>query len=127
MWKKVKGKNGLVHTADPSRVKFRTNISKRILEDLETLAIQHDSHVNYLLENGLENVLSEGVILFDKETRPIDRIQYKTSYDEELLNQVKEFAKNHKLFINDVIEYSVKYINLQTVKKSSYKNRIEWE
>ncbi|MFD1040020.1 rRNA methyltransferase [Virgibacillus byunsanensis] len=124
MWKLVNGK--LIQTTDVSRVKFRTNISKSILEQLNALAEEHDTYVNYLLENGLENVLAEGIILYNKELRPKDRVQYKTTYDKDLLENVKAFAKDHKLYINDVIEYSVQLIDLNNnIKGSSYKNRIE--
>ena len=123
MWKNVNGK--LIQTTDTSRVKFRTNISKALLTQLSQLAEKHDTYVNYLLETGLEKLLSEGVITFNKETRPKDRIQYKTTYDKDLLDAVKEFAKEHKLFINDVIEYSVNLIDIDKSKDKYYKNRIE--
>lgn len=123
MWKLVNGR--LIHTTDESRVKFRTNISEAILESLKGMAEKNNTHVNYLLENGLKEVLMEGVISFNKETRPKDRIQYKTTYDSELLTSVKEFAKQHNLFINDVIEYSVQFIDSETIKKNSYRYRVE--
>lgn len=123
MWKLVNGQ--LIQTTDNTRIKFRTNISKSILETLNNLALEHDTHANYLIESGLQAVLAQGVIHFNKETRPKDRIQYKTTYDKELLEQVKEFAKSHHLFINDVIEYSVQYIDFENIKNSSHKNRIE--
>ena len=74
------------------------------------MAKEKDTHVNYLLEIGLQNVLAHGVIAYNKESRPKDRVQYKTTYDQELLDRVKEFAKQNHLFINDVIEYSTKFI-----------------
>ncbi len=123
MWKKVNG--GLIQTTDESRVKFRTNISKSILDQLNTIAIENDTHVNYLIESGLQNVILQGVITYNKESRPKDRVQYKTTYDQDLLDQVKEFAKQHQLFINDVIEYSVNFIDLIHTKNSSYKHRVE--
>ncbi len=123
MWKKVNG--GLIQTTDESRVKFRTNISKSILDQLNTIAIENDTHVNYLIESGLQNVILQGVITYSKESRPKDRVQYKTTYDQDLLDQVKEFAKQHHLFINDVIEYSVNFIDLTHTKNSSYKHRVE--
>ena len=123
MWKVVNGK--LIQTTDESRVKFRTNISKAILEQLQEIALEHDTHVNYLLETGLQRVLAQGIITYSKELRPKDRVQYKTTYDKELLQEVKEFAKQHQLFINDVIEYSVSYIDINQSKDKDYKNRIE--
>lgn len=123
MWKKQNGR--LIQTTDESRVKFRTNISQSILNQLQSIADEKDTHVNYLLENGLQNVLAQGIITYNKESRPKDRVQYKTTYDQELLEQVKEFAKQHHLFINDVIEYSVKFIDLVHIKNSSYKHRVE--
>lgn len=123
MWKLVNGK--LIQTADVSRIKFRTNISQSILDSLKETAEQNNSHINYLLENGLKNLLVQGVITFNKENRPKDRVQYKTTYDKELLDQVKDFAKKNKLFINDVIEYSTQFIKLEDVKNSNHRYRIE--
>ena len=123
MWKLVSGK--MIQTTDESRIKFRTNISQEILELLEELSEKHDTHSNYLLENGLLNLLAAGVIDFDKNLRPKDRIQYKTTYDKELLESVKQLAKDHKLFINDVIEYSVEYIDFEELKTKDHKNRLE--
>jgi hypothetical protein len=123
MWKLVNGK--LIQTTDASRIKFRTNVSKSILDKLNALAIQHNTHVNYLIESGLQNVLFQGVITFNKESRPKDRIQYKTSYDKKLLDNVKKFAQKHNLYITDVIEYSVNFIDVEKTKNSSYKHRVE--
>ncbi|ARD46920.1 rRNA methyltransferase [Sporosarcina sp. P33] len=123
MWKLVNGK--MIQTTDETRVKFRTNISKEILEQLEALSEEHNTYSNYLLENGLLNVLAAGNIEYDKNLRPTDRIQYKTTYDQELLESVKQLAKDHKLFINDVIEYSAGFINTEDVKRRDHKNRLE--
>lgn len=123
MWKIVDGR--LVHTTDVSRVKFRTNVSRTILESLKVIAAENDTHVNYLLETGLKSVLKQGYISFDKKTRPKDRIQYKTTYDKELLESVKVFAKSNNLFVNDVLEYCVQYIDIENSKDSKYKHRVE--
>ncbi len=123
MWKNINGR--LVQSTDTSRIKFRTNISKSLLTKLEEIAKDNNTHVNYLLESGLENLLIHDAIEFDKKTRPKDRVQYKTTYNKELLDAVKKFAKDHHVFINDVIEYSVKFINLDNVKESNYRFRIE--
>ncbi len=123
MWKSVNGK--LIQTTDETRVKFRTNISKGILNQLEELAAENYTHINYLLETGIKEVLMNQVINFNKDLRPKDRVQYKTTYDKELLVELKEFAKKHKLYINDVIEYSVKYIDTENIKPRDYKHRVD--
>lgn len=123
MWKLLNGR--LNHMTDESRVKFRTNISKSVIESLKNLAADNDTHVNYLIESGLKEVLANGKITFNKQMRPNDRIQYKTTYDKELLIQLKEFAKNHNLYINDVIEYSIQHIDIKQSKDMSYRYRVE--
>ena len=123
MWKLMNGR--LIQTTDNSRVKFRTNISKAIIEYLKEISEQNDTHVNYLLESGLKTLLIEDSISFNKENRPKDRVQYKTTYDAELLKQVKGFAKDHDLFINDVIEYCVKFIDVKESKNMNYRYRVE--
>ena len=123
MWKLVDGR--LIQTTDVSRVKFRTNISESLLESLRVMAAENNTHVNYLIESGLKNVLTVGIISFSKDSRPKDRIQYKTTYDKELLEGLKEFAKKNNLFMNDVIEYSVQFIDNQNVKNNNHRYRIE--
>ena len=123
MWKLLNGR--LIHMTDESRVKFRTNISQSVIDSLKKLAADNDTHVNYLIESGLKAVLADGNITFNKHMRPTDRIQYKTTYDKELLNQLKQFAKNHNLYINDVIEYSIKHIDIKQSKDMSYRYRVE--
>lgn len=123
MWKNVNGK--LIHVTDTTRVKCRTNISQTVLDKLSILAKKNNTHVNYLIENGLENLLAIGSIDFDKEQRPKDRVQYKTTYDKDLLAALKEFAKLNKLFMNDVIEASINFIDLSHIKDRNYQHRIE--
>ncbi|MFS0575028.1 rRNA methyltransferase [Sporosarcina sp. 179-K 3D1 HS] len=123
MWKLKDGK--LIHTTDQTREAFRTNISKALLEQLSDLAAQHRTHINYLLEDGLLNLLEQGTIVYDKKTRPKDRVQYKTTYDKELLESVKDFAKANRLNANDVIEHSVNHIDFDSVKNRNYRYRIE--
>jgi len=123
MWKLVDGR--LVQTTDTARTNFVTNISQSILEDLRSVAKENNTHVNYLIESGLQSLLSENQISYNKDTRPKDRIAFNNSCDKELLNEVKQFAKAHKLFLNDVIEYSVQFIDVEDAKKSSHRYRIE--
>lgn len=123
MWKNINGK--LIHTTDETREKFRTSISNKLLIKLEHLAEEHDTYINYLLETGIQKVLEDGYIQYDKALRPKDRIQYKTTYDKVLLKQLKQFASEHKLFINDVMEYSANFINPDNARKREHRNRIE--
>ncbi|MEQ6378056.1 rRNA methyltransferase [Bacillaceae bacterium S4-13-58] len=123
MWRIVGGR--LIQTTDSTRVNFRTNISKAIVDKLNFIANENDTYVNYLLETGLQEVLAQDIITFDKKARPKDRVQFKTTYDKELLEEIKIFAKKNKLNFNDVIEYSVKYIDVESAKKRGHKFRIE--
>lgn len=111
MWTRVKGK--LIHTRTSTRTPFRTNISKSILEELEVIAKEKNTRINYLIESGLEKVLEQDFISCSKNMLPKDRIQYKTTYDHELLSEIKNFAKRNKLFVNDVIEHSVRFIDVK--------------
>ncbi len=51
------------------------------------------------------------ILLFNEEFKPKDRVQYQTTYE-----AVKKFEKQHHLYINDVIEYSVKHIKIENLK-----------
>lgn len=79
MWRRENGK--LIHRITSSRTSFRTNISKSLLESIKEIASKNNTRVNYLLESGLEQVLKQDYISFNKCERPKDRIQYKTTYD----------------------------------------------
>ena len=123
MWKNINSR--LIQQTDESRVKFRTSISKSLLESLARVAESHDTYVNYLIESGLNQVLKEDYISYDKKTRPKDRIQYKTTYDKELLQRTKKFAADNGLFINDVIEYSCRFVDPTKSKTTDFRYRIE--
>jgi hypothetical protein len=116
LWEIVDGK--IVRTPNSTRISFRTNISKSLLDSLKVLAYQHNTHVNHLFESGLKNLLSQKDFTFIKLIKPTDRVQYKTTYDLQLLNDLKVAAKHHKLNMNDLIEHSVQFIDLHNIKRS---------
>lgn len=124
MWKLVNGR--LEQTIDTSRIEFRTTISKALIDELSETAKRNNTHINYLLESGFINLISkEDTISYDKKLRPKDRKHYKTTYDKELFEEIKIIADNNNLFINDVIEYSTKYIEVENSKNKNYRYRIE--
>lgn len=123
MWINVNGK--LVPVTDESRVDYKTRISKAILDDLMELAEQYDTLPNYLIETGMENVLKDGIVQFDKSKRTKDRVYFKSSYNKEILRQIKQMADNHKLTYSDMIEYSCQFIEPETAKPQNYRHRIE--
>lgn len=56
-WIMVDGKLIKNSTIYNPRVKFRTNLSQTILDQLNIWANELNIHVNYLIENGLQNLL----------------------------------------------------------------------
>lgn len=123
MWKIHNGK--LIQTTDESRIRYKTRMSAAIINSLKQLADKYDTHIGYLLENGYSNLIKSGTIVYDKKNRPKDRIEFRTTCDKELLDNLKEFAKDHNLNLNDVIEASVAYINYEDVKHANWRYRVE--
>ncbi|MER2112927.1 MAG: rRNA methyltransferase [Solibacillus isronensis] len=123
MWKIHNGK--LIQTTDDSRIRYKTRMSAAIINSLKQLAEKYDTHIGYLLENGYSNLIESGSIVYDKKNRPKDRIEFRTTCDKELLDSLKEFAKDHNLNLNDVIEASVAYINYEDVKHANWRYRVE--
>lgn len=123
MWKIHNGK--LIQTTDESRIRYKTRMSAAIINSLKQLAKKYDTHIGYLLENGYSNLIESGTIVYDKKNRPKDRIEFRTTCDKELLDSLKEFAKDHNLNLNDVIEASVAYINYEDVKHANWRYRVE--
>ncbi|WP_052400815.1 hypothetical protein [Oceanobacillus jeddahense] len=78
---------------------------------LKVIAKERKMRLNHLIEIGLKNMLAKSELSITLQTRPNDRIQYKTTYDKDLLTEVKKFAKENNLFINDVIEQSIYFID----------------
>lgn len=123
MWKIHNGK--LIQTTDESRIRYKTRMSAAIINSLKQLAEKYDTHIGYLLENGYSNLIESGTIAYDKKNRPKDRIEFRTTCDKELLESLKEFAKQHNLNLNDIIEASVAYINYEDVKHTNWRYRVE--
>lgn len=125
MWKIVNGR--LIQTIDHTRKEYKTRISSEIVQKLKTMAAENDSHIGYLLENGFENILKEEAIIFDKKNRPKDRVEFRTTCNIEILEQLKVFAKTNHLNLNDIIEASYAFIDTKNVKRANWRYRIENE
>lgn len=123
MWKNVNGR--LVQSIDETRKEYKTRISKSMIEDLKNIAALNNTHIGYLLENGFENIINEDFIVYDKKNRPKDRVEFRTTCDGKVLAQLRVFAKKNKLNLNDVIEASIEYIDISTVKKANWRYRVE--
>ncbi len=121
MWKVVKGK--LVHVKDESRVEFRTRISSKILKEFKRIAEENDSYTNYVIENGIFNLLKQKAPL--KKTKYKDRVRYMGVYDKELLEELQTYAEEQGVFRNTVIEHSIHFVNVNELKRKGHKNRQE--
>lgn len=123
MWKIVDGRS--IQTTDESRVELEARISAEVLASFDKIAEEHNSYRNYVIENGLINLLIHNEITFNKKNRPKDRIRYRSTYDKDLVDSLREFAKEHKLYTGDVIEYSLSYVNVEELKSRGHRFRIE--
>ncbi|MGE7023381.1 rRNA methyltransferase [Solibacillus cecembensis] len=123
MWKIINHK--LIQTTDASRIRYKTRISAALIEQLKQYATEHNTHIGYLLENGYLNLLQNETISYNKKNRPKDRVEFRTTCDEQLLTHLKDLAKQQQLNLNDVIEESVKYIQFDQVKNASWRYRVE--
>ena len=123
MWKNINGR--LVHVADPARVRFKTYISQRQLQVLEDLCADADTHISYLLENGFQNLLRDKSFVFLKKNRLKDKVEFRTTCDQEVLEKAKAFAREHKLNFTDVVQEAVGYVDISEVKRKSWRHRIE--
>ena len=121
-------KNGrLTQSVDKSRTKFKTTISDQLLNQLQEESKKVNSNISYLLETGYVNLLATGHIQYNKKNRPNDRRDFRSTCETELYEQLKAFAKAHKLNLNDVIETAANYINPAQAKKENWRYRIERE
>lgn len=123
MWKRVNGH--LIHITDPSRVKYKTYISRKQLDYLRHLEEVYDTHVSYLLENGIKNAATNVDFSFLKKDRLRDKIEFRTTCDKEILEQGRSLAKKHGLNFTDVIQASIEHIDLTEVKSKDWRYRIE--
>ena len=123
MWKLTNGQ--LVQATDTARVELEARISSETLKAIEKIAKDNNSFPNYVIEDGLKNLLAAGEIYYNKKLRPKDRTRYRTTYDEQLIESLRTFAKDNHLYLGDVIETSFRYINIDEVKSKDYRHRIE--
>lgn len=125
MWKK--GKDRLIPVTDPTRKSFKTYISNQQLKYLYEMAEQYDTHIAYLLENGLNNLIKDNSFYFDKTQRLRDKVEFRTTCSKETLVIAQNIAKDHKLNFTDIIQAAVNYIEPSKVKNKSWRSRIEQE
>ncbi|OCA90710.1 hypothetical protein A8F94_02200 [Bacillus sp. FJAT-27225] len=96
---------------ETKRVKFRTTISSTVLERLNIIAMENKTFTNYLLETGIKHILANPGISFGKKKQS-DRILYKTSYNRDLLEKAKIFAKLNSIHLSDLLEYAADFIDI---------------
>ena len=68
---------------DETRVRFKTYIAKELLDALDSLAHQAETHVGYLIENGLKNLIADPDFVFDKSKRIRGKTEFRTTCDED--------------------------------------------
>ena len=110
---------------DETRIRFKTYIAKEMLEMLNEMAENEETHVGYLIENGLKNLVADPNFVFDKSKRIKDKAEFRTTCDKDILNEAKMLAKRQKLNFTDVIQASIQYIRVNEVKSQSWRHRIE--
>lgn len=123
VWKR--SKNGLLHLTDESRMDLQLRINGALLEDLNKLAIDYETTVSYLLENGLENMLKHYDVAYNPATRNKGKVYFKASLDKEIVRQIKEISEHQNIKVTNIIDESVKYITIETVKNANHRHRVE--
>lgn len=110
---------------DETRVRFKTYIAKELLDALDSLAQQEETHVGYLIENGLKNLIADPDFVFDKSRRIRGKTEFRTTCDEDILRQARALAKRQNLNFTDVVQASIQYIDISEVKGRNWRHRIE--
>ncbi|KGP93002.1 rRNA methyltransferase [Pontibacillus chungwhensis BH030062] len=91
-----------------NRVKFRTNVSKELLDSVRHEAKKKGKYGNYIIEEALKSIFDHADIELLEKSNPQDRIQYKTTYDKNLLEHAKIMAKQLDMRVNELIELSIR-------------------
>ncbi|QST01739.1 hypothetical protein IMZ31_09350 [Pontibacillus sp. ALD_SL1] len=108
------------HKSTSNRVKFRTNVSKELLDSVRHEAKKRGKYGNYIIEEALKSILDHGNIKHLERSKPQDRIQYKTTYDKKLLENAKTIAKQSNIRMNELIELSIRewvIINIESKER----------
>ncbi|WP_181884549.1 LAGLIDADG family homing endonuclease [Neobacillus piezotolerans] len=113
-----------VSLAKSNRVKFRTTVSSNILAKLGEIAKQNNTYINYLLESGM-NILMDAKELNLKKNKRTDRVQYKSTFDRELLDRAKVFAQTYGIHVSDVIEYAAEFVDVNVAVREGRSHRIQ--
>ncbi|WP_053366728.1 LAGLIDADG family homing endonuclease [Bacillus sp. FJAT-27245] len=106
------------------RVKFRTTVSSGILAKLGELAKQNNTYTNYLLESGMNILMNEKDLNLIKNKRS-DRVHYKSSFDRELLDKARVFAKTYGIHMSDLIEYAAECNDVTVAVREGRSKRIQ--
>ena len=123
MWKLEKGR--LFHTTDESRIKVQVRIDRDVLKKFEELAEENSSTVSYLIESGLEYILQHQIYRPDIRHNIRNRTEFRISIDKLLYEKLTETVKQTKIKRSDLIEDSIHYIQLDSIKKVDWRYRIE--
>lgn len=73
-----------------------------------------------MIEHALKLFLEKAEITFTRNEKPKDRVEFSSTYDKNLIEQVKLFAKSKRVPINEIIEYSIQHIGRRGLKNSLF-------
>lgn len=97
--------NTLLFTSN-NRRSVKTYISNSLIEKLKTLASEKNTSVNYLLEPFLEQLVETQINLVSVKVN--DRREFRTTFNETLLEKIKAYGLVNNIKINTIFEYCMR-------------------
>lgn len=98
--------SSIVHVSN-GRKNLKTYISKSLIDILKVESKVRNTKVNYLVEPLLFQIIESGVKVKLRNAKRNDRIEFRTTFDENLLSKMKEYGKLNNINLNTIIEYAM--------------------
>lgn len=102
----------LVRSVNPDRQHYNTSLSTALVNQIKELAKQEDSSYNFLIEEGLHEILDnynkKKRMTFPKRAK--DRKQVNTTYSAILMGRIDLIAQKWNVKRNDIIEEAMRRV-----------------
>ncbi|SOC22491.1 LAGLIDADG DNA endonuclease family protein [Ureibacillus xyleni] len=88
-----------------AKQEIKCRINKGILMEVKNLAKENQQYINHLIQPEIQKILESDQIVKLKKSK--HRIEFRTTFEGEFIEEMKRIARKHKVSMNDIMEMSM--------------------
>lgn len=98
--------NEIIHVNN-NRKSIKTYVSNTLINELRDVANANNTKINYLIEPIINQLINTSIKIKSEQMKPKDRVEFRTTFDKELVERMKLYKNANNMKLNEIIEYGM--------------------